>query len=298
MRIVTRPDFDGVVCAVILMDALPIDKPVLWVQPSAMQRGEVDIQKGDVIANLPYHKNCSLWFDHHFSNRPDFPVKGAFEIAPSAAGIIYHFYHETLEKDYEALVRQTDRIDSADLTLEEILHPEEHPYVLLSMTIVGEDPEKETYWNHLVDLLRTKPLERVMMDSTVKQRAEKVVADNLTYEKALLAHTTMVGHVSVTDFRELDPAPNGNRFLVYSLFPECTVNVKIVHKGENLASIKVGHSILNKGCRVNVGKMLTSFEGGGHTGAGACRFSREKAPHYLDRIINTLLENKPETVDG
>jgi hypothetical protein len=294
MRIVTRPDFDGVVCAVILMEVLPIDQPILWVQPSAMQRDEIDIQKDDIIANLPYHRNCSLWFDHHFSNRPDFPVRGAFEIAPSAAGIIYQYYRGQLKKSYDELVYQTDRIDSANLTLDEILHPEEHPYVLLSMSVAGEDPERETYWDHLVDLLRTRPVEQVLMDPRVKIRTKKVVADNLAYEKSLIAHTKMIGHVSVTDFRELDPAPDGNRFLVYSLFPDCTVNVKIVHKGENLTSIKVGHSILNKGCKVNVGKMLISFEGGGHPGAGACRFSREKAPDYLKRVIDILLENKPE----
>jgi len=294
MRVVTRPDLDGVVCAVILMDVLNVDPSVLWVQPSEMQRGEIDIKDSDIIANLPYHNNCSLWFDHHYSNRPEFPVEGAFDIAPSAAGIIYNYYHEQLKKDYEELVYQTDRIDSADLTLDEILHPEEYPYVLLSMTITGEDPEKERYWDHLVDLLRRHPMDKVMLDPMVKQRAKKVVADNLAYEKALVAHTEMVGLVSVTDFREQDPAPDGNRFLIYSLFPDCTVNVKIVDKGENLTSIKVGHSILNKGCKVNVGKMLSSFEGGGHPGAGACRFSRDKALDYLNRIIEILLENKSD----
>jgi oligoribonuclease NrnB/cAMP/cGMP phosphodiesterase (DHH superfamily) len=297
MRIVTRPDFDGVVCAVLLKDALEIDKATLWVQPSEMQRGEIDIKDGDVIANLPYHKNCSLWFDHHFSNRPDFPVAGAFEIAPSAAGIIYKYYRKKLAKDYDELIHQTDRIDSADLILDEILRPENHPYVHLSMTIAGDDPEKEKYWDHLVNLLRTQTVDKVMADPMVKKRAEQVVADNLAYEKALKAHTTMVEQVSVTDFRELNSAPDGNRFLVYSLFPDCTVNVKIVYKDPDLASIKVGHSILNKGCNVNVGKMLSLFEGGGHPGAGACRFSREKAPDYLKRIIEILVENKPDEAE-
>ena len=89
MRVVTRPDFDGVVCAVLLMDALQIDASILWVQPSDMQHRRVEIQEGDVIANLPYHENCSLWFDHHYSNQPEGPVKGVFKIAPSAAGVVY-----------------------------------------------------------------------------------------------------------------------------------------------------------------------------------------------------------------
>ncbi|MBC2710491.1 MAG: exopolyphosphatase [Desulfosarcina sp.] len=293
MRVVTRPDFDGVVCAVLLMDALHIAPPVLWVQPSDMQHRRVAIQNGDVIANLPFHEKCHLWFDHHYSNQPKTPVDGMFKIAPSAAGIVYEYYRERLDRDYAELVRQTDRIDSADLTLDEILRPENYPYVLLSMTITNHDPSEAGYWNHLVTLLRIRSMAQVMDDSEVKQRCRQVVAANIAYEKALKAHTTLVDHVSITDFRGLDPTPNGNRFLVYSLLPDCTVNVKIVNDEDNLASIKVGHSILNRGCDVNVGKMLSTFEGGGHPGAGACRFAREKAPDYLKRIVQILKKNVP-----
>ncbi len=293
MRVVTRPDFDGVVCSVLLMDALQIAPPVLWVQPSDMQHRRVDIQPGDVIANLPAHEKCSLWFDHHFSNQPQTPVNGVFKIAPSAAGIIYAYYRERLNRDYTELIRQTDRIDSADLTLDEILHPENYPYVLLSMTITNHDPFEARYWDHLVALLRTRSMARVMDDPEVKRRCRRVMAVNIAYEKALRENTSQLDHISITDFRGFTPAPNGNRFLVYSLFPDCTVNVKIVHDENNLASIKVGHSILNRGCEVNVGKMLSAFEGGGHPGAGACRFTREKAPDYLRRIIQILQKNVP-----
>ena len=293
MRIVTRPDFDGVVCAVLLMDALSIEPPVFWVQPSEMQHGRVEIDEGDVVANLPYHEACHLWFDHHFSNQPEKPVQGVFKIAPSAAGIIYDTYRDRIQRDYGELVHQTDRIDSADLTLDEILHPEKYPYVLLSMTVGASDDGEAAYWDLLIDLLRTKPMEAVMQDPMVVHRCEQVVAANAIYEKALRAHTTMVDHVSVTDFRELDDPPNGNRFLVYSLFPGCTVNVKIVHYETAITGIKVGHSIINRGCRVNVGKMLTDFEGGGHPGAGACRFDRKKAADYLARIVEILRKNEP-----
>lgn len=292
MRVVTRPDFDGVVCAVLLMDALKIEPPVLWVQPSDMQHRRVDVQNGDVIANLPYDEGCTLWFDHHYSNQPETAVDGVFKIAPSAAGIIYEHYLKHLDRDYAELVHQTDRIDSADLTLDEILHPEKYPYVLLSMTITNHDPSESVYWEHLVSLLRNRSMAEVMNDSTVQRRCRQVVVANTAYEKALKAHTTLMGHISLTDFRGLDPAPDGNRFLVYSLFPECTVNVKITDDENNMASIKVGHSILNRGCDVNVGKMLSAFEGGGHPGAGACRFSHEKAPDYLKRILQILQKNE------
>ena len=292
MRIVTRPDFDGVVCAALLMDALPVELPILWVQPSDMQHRRVDIQKGDVIANLPFNENCDLWFDHHYSNRPAGKVAGFFKIAPSAAGIVYEYYQDRLNRDYSELVRQTDRIDSADLTVDEILRPENYPYVLLSMTITNRDPSASAYWEHLVALLRTQSIDAIMNDPAVQKRGRQVVADNIAYEKALRENTTLVEHVSISDFRHLEPAPDGNRFLVYSLFPDCTVNVKILYD-DQLASIKVGHSILNRGCKVNVGTMLSSFSGGGHPGAGACRFPKEKAADYLKRIIDILLKNDP-----
>lgn len=293
MRVVTRPDLDGVVCAVLLMDALEIDPPVVWAQPSDVQHRRVDVRPGDVVANLPHDPRCTLWFDHHFSNQPQTVVNGVFKIAPSAAGIIFAHYRERLSRDYTELVHQTDRIDSADLTLDEILHPEHHPYVLLSMTITHRAPEEARYWDHLVALLRDRTVYEVMGDPAVQRRCRQAVRANAAYEKALKAHTTMVDHVSITDFRGLDPPPEGNRFLVYSLFPDCTVNVKILHEGDDLASIKVGHSILNRGCRVNVGKMLAQFEGGGHPGAGACRFDRNKAPAYLEQIVAILRENRP-----
>jgi hypothetical protein len=294
MRVVTRPDFDGVVCAVLLMDALGIKPPVLWAQPNDMQHRRVDIQDGDVIANLPFHEKCSLWYDHHYSNQPQRPIKGVFKIAPSAAGIIYETYREKLDRDYAELVDQTDRIDSADLTLDEILHPQNYPFVLLSMTITSHDPAEAHYWDHLVTLVRTRSLAQVMEDPRVKQRCRHVVEANIAYEQALKKHTKLVEHVAVTDFRGLDPVPDGNRFLVYSLFPDCTVNVKVVYCEDDQASIKVGHSILNRGCHVNVGQMLSAFEGGGHPGAGACRFAREKAPDYLARIVQILQKNEPQ----
>ncbi len=291
MRVVTRPDFDGVVCAALLMDALEITLPVLWVQPSDMQHGRVDVRTGDVVANLPYHENCLLWFDHHYSNTPSKPVEGAFKIAPSAAGVVHEFYRYKLDRDYTELIHHTDRIDSANLTLDEILHPENYPYVLLSMTIVDREPGESSYWEHLITLLRSRSIDQIMDDPQVKTRCHRVVAANAAYEKALVANTTMTGHVSVTDFRHLHPAPNGNRFLVYSLFPDCTVNVKILFEEKHQASIRVGHSILNRGCRVNVGAMLSAFGGGGHRGAGACRFDRDKAPDYLRQVIDILLKN-------
>ena len=293
MRIVTRADFDGVVCAVLLREAEPVEGPVKWVEPNAMQKGDVVIQAGDIVANLPYHPACSLWFDHHYTNQQESSVPGGFWIAPSAARVIFDHYVERFTRDYTELVRQADKIDSADLTLEEVRHPENHPYIILSMTLSSTQPEEEPYWNRMVDLLADHPITAVMADPEVRKRCETVVANNRAYRDHLTSHTRLIDHVAVTDFRKLTPAPSGNRFLVYSLFPDANVHARIRHDPENPDKIivNVGHSIFNRTCQVNVGLMLSRFGGGGHAGAGSCTVPAEGADGAIDEIIETLRKN-------
>ncbi len=293
MRIVTRPDFDGIVCAVLLYAVEAIDQPIKWVSPNDMQKNRVEIQKGDIIANLPYNENCSLWFDHHFSSQLRYPVSGLFKIAPSAAGVVFEYYQDRLKDRFTELIRETDKIDAAQLSLDEILQPENYPFVLLSMTIYPHVAEDHPYWNHLVELLRHKTIQDVLNDPDVKKRCNAVITENKKYKGLLEAYTTTRKHVSITDFRSLDKTPYGNRFLIYSLFPETSVSVKIGfdEKNKETVVVKVGHSILNRTCNVNVGQMLSYFEGGGHPGAGACRFHISLADEYLPRIIDILLEN-------
>lgn len=296
MRIVTRPDFDGIVCAVLILEAEAESPSVKWVSPGDMQKGSIDIFNGDIIANLPYHPNCSLWFDHHFSNRLRHKTKGLFDIAPSAAGLVFKYYQNRLKKDFTDLVTETDKIDSANLSLNQILTPEKYPYVLLSMTIQEQDPGEESYWNRVIDLLRHKKIDTIMADKDVRQRAKAVIHENLSYKALLEKHTHLIEKVAISDFRDLDSFPYGNRFLVYSMFPECVVSIKTGFEDprKETVVVKVGHSILNKNCRVNVGQMLSYFGGGGHKGAGACRFPVEKSNEYLPRIIDILKKNEPE----
>ena len=255
MRIVTRPDFDGIVCAVLLIDALGIKEPVRWVEPNALQRGQVEIRKGDVIANLPYADNCTLWFDHHHTNQIDLPFKGVFKIAPSAAGIIFEHYRDRFKRDYSELVTATDKIDSADLTLDEVCHPEKHDYVLLSMTISDGDYPNESYWNRLVYLLGNNGLGQILQDPEVKRRCQDVVRQNEQYAVHLKANTRLEKHVAITDFRHLEKTPTGNRFLVYALYPESFVQVRIRYEDKNkeIIAVSVGHSIFNPHCNVNAG---------------------------------------------
>jgi hypothetical protein len=295
MRIVTRPDFDGVVCAVLLYEAETITDPTYWVEPNDMQKDRVEVHTGDIIANLPYNPNCSLWFDHHYTNRIDGPFLGVFQEAPSAARLVFDYYRGRFGKDYGDIVAAADKIDSADLTEDEVLHPERYDYILLSLTISNQIGPDIAYWNKLVDLFRNGDIRTVLADPEVQRRCRQAVEDNRHYRELLIRHTRLEGPVAVTDFRSLPGAPVGNRFLVYSLFPDAIVHVRIrFETGDNKKIvINVGHSIFNRNCRVNVGLLLSKYGGGGHPGAGSCRFCAGKADEYLPQIIGALVRNTP-----
>lgn len=292
MRIITRPDFDGVVCAVLLQEALDSSLPIQWVQPNDIQNQSFPIDSADVIANLPFHERCGLWFDHHVSNAVDHPFKGLYRIVPSAAGLVYEYFQNKIAIRFKALVEQADKIDSAQLTLDEIQKPENHPYVLLSMAVSSRNKDDLDFCDHLVSLLRNYSIEGVFDDPAVQQRCDAAVAANHSYEQYLKQYTTVQEAVSITDFRSLQPAPDGNRFLVYSLFPHTMVNVKVFNESDSTA-VKLGHSIINRRCRVNVGQLMAQYGGGGHRGAGACRIARFQAEATLSQIIAILVRNEP-----
>lgn len=298
MRIVTRPDFDGLVCAVLLRDVSP-DIGILWVEPNDMQQRKVEVLPGDIIANLAYHPDCSLWFDHHLSNQVPTAHPGLFEIAPSAAGLVYRYYLDRLSRDFRELVQQTDRIDSAQLDLDEVLHPERFPYVCLSMTISGGERDDEPYWNQLVGLLGKSSITEVCANPMVAERCEWVKRENNHYKELLKFYTRVNGDVAVTDFRSLAIAPNGNRFLVFSLFPQTRVQLRIRNHKDNLDKVivSVSHSIFNRGCPVNIGQLMSRFGGGGHFGAGSCSVDGQAAQACIDEIVSILKED-PGSSDG
>lgn len=296
MRIVTRPDFDGIVCAVLIYEAEKITESIKWVEPHEIQNRLIEIKEGDIMANLPFDDRCSIWFDHHDSNRIDSNFSGSFKIAPSAAGVVYSYYKGKIKRDYKQLVEETDKIDSACLSMDEVLHPETYPYILLSMTVSNRGATEAPYWNRLVCLLMKHDITGVINDSEVKERCRAVVEENRVYKTVLSENTVLNKNVSITDLRSYDKAPEGNRFLVYSLFSEAIVSVRIRYddsKRQRIA-LSAGHNIFNPKCRVNIGKMLSKFGGGGHKGAGACRFLTSRAGEYIPQIISTLIENRPE----
>ena len=300
MRLVTRGDLDGLTCAVIVTSNETIER-VKLIHPQDITHGEAEIFTTDILANLPYHPNCAKWFDHHLQtdNNPKPPKKfeGAFSHAPSAAGLVYKYYGgEAKMPQFAELVRETDRLDSAQLTREDIENPQ--GYILLGYTIDSRSGfgAFESYFCQLVNLLKNKSIDEILKHPEVKKRCDKLHADNEKFREALKAHSRVDGNVVITDFRGLEEIPRGNRFLIYTMFPEVDVSVRL-HWGpcQRFAVAAVGHSILNRTCNVNVGDLLSRYGGGGHRGAGTTPLSPDKVEKSLDEIVSALKSSVPVT---
>lgn len=306
MRIVTRPDFDGIVCAVIILEAYRKEMPILWIEPSQVQNGSADIQTGDIMANLPFDSRCSVWFDHHVSNsikseelysadNKSRQIEGAFKIAPSAAGVAYQYYIDKgkLAPNFDRLIVETDIIDSATLSMDQVLHPEKYPFILLSMTVKNRDKSDPPYWNRLVTLLRQHNIDEILADTEVQKRCKEVISENMAYADILKKYTKIYENISVTDFRPLERAPSGNRFLTYSLFPQCVASIKIRYDDydKNTVLLSIGRSIFNDGFNINIGIMLAKYGGGGHAGAGGCSMDASVAQKNINEILELMMGN-------
>jgi hypothetical protein len=296
MRLVTRGDLDGLTCAVLLTLNEEIDG-ISLIHPQDITEGRADIREGDVIANLPYHPACTMWFDHHLHTAtPHVPlgtVKGRFAEAPSAARLVYEFYGgEATMRQFAELVRETDRLDSANLTPGDVLMPD--GYIKLGFTIDGRTGlgTFEKYFLHLVDLLKSgASIEDVLADVSVKRRCEMLDSEGELFAAELRSHSRVDGNVVITDFRDLDHTPIGNRFLIYALFPEVNVSVRI-HWGPNKSfpMLLLGHSIFNRTCKTNVGEIAARYGGGGHKGAGSIPLMDEPE-QQIEMVVRELKAN-------
>jgi len=308
MRLVTRADFDGLVCGALITKFESIDS-YLFVEPKFMQDGLVEIRRGDIIANLPYHPNCTLWFDHHITNTtPDFPKpimpgKGGFRLAPSAARVVCEYYTETAQLAEGAarlsflnsqrivyLLQEADRIDAGKLTTEDVLNPQ--GYVLVSMTTDGKRAEDEPYWLRVIRLLRDATLEEVMKDAEVARRCQQVLDDQEKLRAILLERTTMKGNVIYCDLRGIKDIPDGNRFLIFTLFPQGNIQVKVEDDSqrENTTAISVGYNIFNPTSNVNVGELLKNYGGGGHKVVGSSRVPNDRAEQAIKEIVEAVMD--------
>jgi hypothetical protein len=310
MRLVTRADFDGLVCGALITQFEPIDD-YLFVEPKFMQDGAVEIRSGDIIANLPYDPRCTLWFDHHITNttpqfdRPIMPGKGGFRLAPSAARVVCEYYTETaaaipegnarlsfLNSDRTVyLLHEADRIDAGKLDREDVLNPQ--GYVLISMTTDGRNAGDEPYWLRVIQLLRENTLEEMLSDPEVQRRCQRIRDEQEKLRTILLQRATLKGNVIYVDLRQIDAVPEGNRFLIFTLFPTGNIQVKVAYDSqrENTTAISVGYNIFNPTSQVNVGELLKNYGGGGHKVVGSCRVPNGQAEQAIKEIVAAVTEH-------
>jgi nanoRNase/pAp phosphatase (c-di-AMP/oligoRNAs hydrolase) len=242
-----------------------------------------------------------MWFDHHLltdsNEKPPEHFKGRYRVAPSAAHLVYEYYLEQSPDDpdllrLERLVDETDRLDAALLTPDDVEQPRDHillGYTIDSRTGLGDFDE---YFRKLIEWLKTMPIREVLAQPEVRARIDRIRNDQVEFKSLLTRNSFQLHNVVVTDLREVDRLPAGNRFLVYSLFPEANVSLR-VHWGPRHNSViaAVGHSIFNRTCNTSVGELMSRYGGGGHRGAGTCVLPLDKAADAIDEILFELQAN-------
>lgn len=302
MRIVTRSDFDGLGCAAILKELDLIDD-IKFVHPKDIQDGIIEITSNDILTNIPYVKGCGIWFDHHSSEdeRKEF---GEFEgksdsSAPSTARLIYDYYggDEKLKNKYlSMLVDAVDKADSGSFTREEILNPT--GWVLLSFVMdprTGLGRYKDyTISNYalmldMIDYCRNKSPEEILELSDIKERTVRYFQQNTLFKAMLQKNSRTSKNVVIVDLRNQDEIYTGNRFLLYSLYPEQNISLQIMW-GFNCQNIVItcGYSILNKTAVSDIGSIMLKYGGGGHKRVGTCQVPIEDADDILEEIVNKL----------
>jgi hypothetical protein len=297
MRLITRADLDGLTCAVLLSHVEPIDDVDL-AHPKDVQDGKLEITKNDILANLPHDARAGMVFDHHASQADawkDGATKGGFAAAaPSAARVIASYYTTADFSAYDGLLHDTDRLDSANLDPDDVTDPK--GWILVGYTL---DPRTgmaryRDYFKHVLELVKKHPSDPVaiLADAEVNARVEILRDQQWSFMEHLIETSKTDGNVIVNDVRGIHDAPLGNRFFVYTLFPEANVSVRIADGANNaFCSIQVGHSIFNRTCKTSVGALMAHFGGGGHFGAGTARPATQDAGRVLDEIVTILKKN-------
>ena len=294
MRIVTRGDMDGLTGSVIASLHENIED-IFLIHPQDITSGKVDIVEGDILINVPYHPACALWFDHHqhtatYAEPPD-EFEGSYGLAPSAARLVYEYYGGSRRMpEFEELVNATDRFDSGDLRPGDVITP--HGLIQLGFTMDGRTGlgTFHDYFLTLFDLLRkSTPIEEVLRHPAVAQRCRQMSDAQEKFRTALESNSRLEGNVVVTDFRPLSDVPIGNRFLVYAVFPEANVSLRL-HWGPRRRTVVavIGHSIFNRTCATDVGDLAARFGGGGHPGAASIPLDPKSADDVVAELVSHL----------
>ena len=300
-RLVTRSDFDGLVCAVLLKQ-LELIEDIVFVHPKDVQDGRVEIGPGDITTNLPYMPGAHLVFDHHHSETLRNTTIAANHIidpdAPSAARVVYDYYGgpERFPAISPELMRAVDQADSAQYSREEVLHPT--GWVLLnflmdSRTGLGRfrDFRISNYqlMMQLIDACQVHSVDEILRLPDVKERVDLYHQQSEAFVEQLRRCTRLRGTVAVVDLRSEAVIHAGNRFVVYALFPQCLVSAHVLWgKQRQNTVIAVGKSILNRTSVADIGALMLSYGGGGHANAGTCQVPHDDADRVIEELVGHL----------
>lgn len=302
-RLVTRSDFDGLVCAMLLKE-LGLIGDIKFVHPKDVQDGKVDLDENDITTNLPFDKRVGLAFDHHESElirNNEEEYRGKYIIdghAKSAARVVYDYYGgaEKFKRVSEEIMLAVDKGDSADFTKKEILNPT--GWVLMNFlmdarTGLGRfhDFRISNYdlMMELIDYCVDHTIDQVLELPDVKERVDMYFEQQELFKEQLQRITKIDDKVAVIDLRNEETIYTGNRFMVYAMWPEIELSVHVAwgFKKQNTA-VMIGKSIINRSSDFNIGELCLSYGGGGHANAGTCQLDNDIIDSELPIIIDKL----------
>lgn len=300
-RLITRSDFDGLVCAVLLKEMNLIDD-IKFVHPKDMQDGIIEVTDRDITTNLPYVHGVHLAFDHHMSETLRVNGKKDNHIidpaAPSAARVVYEYYggKNKFPMISDEMMLAVDKADAAHFTKEDILNPkgwELLSFMMDSRTGLGRFREfRISNYNlmmNLIDYCKDHTIEEILKLEDVKERVELYKEHEADFKAQIKENARVYGNVLVIKLKDEDLIHPGNRFVKYALYPETNISIQEIWglKKQNTV-FTVGKSIFNRSSEVNIGMLMLEYGGGGHRNAGTCQISNEKSTEILNEIIEKL----------
>ncbi len=300
-RLITRSDFDGLVCAMIFKELGMVDD-IKFVHPKDMQDGLIEVSDKDISTNLPYVEGIHLAFDHHLSETIRVGEKKDNHIidpdAPSAARVVYNYYGgaEKFPRITEEIMAAVDKADSAQFNMDDILNPkgwELLSFLMDARTGLGRfrnfRVSNYELMMLLIDYCLEHPIEEILELPDVKERVDMYFEQQELFKNQIEKVHTIEGDVVVLHLKDEDPIYTGNRFLVYAMYPETKISVHVMWglKKQNTV-FTIGKSIVNRSSNVNIGDICLEYGGGGHMNAGTCQVPNEDAERLLPEIIAKL----------
>ncbi len=300
-RLVTRSDFDGLVCAVLLKH-LNLINDIKFVHPKDMQDGTVDITENDITTNLPYVAAAHMVFDHHLSetirNQAGLTNHIIDPNAPSAARVVWKHFggHESFPQDWDEMMEAVDKGDSAQYNKEEVLNPKDWEllnFLMDARTGLGRFREfRISNYNLMMDLIdycRNHTIQQIFQLPDVKERVDLYFEHEAKFKEQIKRCATAHGNLVVLDLREEETIFAGNRFVIYALYPECNISIHVLWGLQKQNTVfATGKSIFDRSSKTNVGELMLEFNGGGHHAAGTCQVANNKAQETLQTLITRI----------